>query len=211
MFKDPDWDPMIEALKEKVAVSGGFEKDIPLYLCDYLDKNIDQLQQDVLSNNQDRVRQLLSEFTTILPRERHISDGFKELYFALFFSQDKKPHLSIARGSRNEVSGEKASATTLDFDQAPGNTTGILIVHTHPPDSEIGLSPEDKHAIQGDLTGTGLMLNTEGTMNQRLKLFPLLQTAFFGLCTSGKPDQVVLIPAKISPVGSIHEGSFTIA
>jgi hypothetical protein len=101
----------------------------------------------------------------------------------LFFTENGKPHLSLVKGRREQIAGEEVRAADLDFPEAPVETEGLILIHTHPSDSLVGLSGPDIEAFSG-------------IFSQRLKLFPKLNNAYIGLCTAGKTDKPLLFETK---------------
>lgn len=183
MYTDSDSTPWVESLKSKVTITRGFEKEVPLYVCSFLEQNVGCIQDAVLTGNQDVLNELLGKFTQSIPKET-VSDSFQELFLGLFFlGEDKKPHLSIVNGNRIKVEGAKVQSVDLDFPEAPIETKGLLLIHTHPSDSLIGLSEADEQAFSG-------------TFSQRLRLFPQLRDAYIGLCTAKHPDKVQIYQAQ---------------
>lgn len=182
--------PYVEALKEKITITSGFENEIPIYVCLYLDKHLGDLQTAVLQGNQQQLSLHLTDFTRVLPKDT-LTDPFEELFIGIFFRPEGKPHLSIVKGERTRIGGNQVQAIDLDFPDAPSDTKGLILIHTHPLTPQF--SPQDKDAIAGTP-------NNPGLFNQRLNLFPQLQYAFIGLCTAKHSDNVLLISAKTMPL-----------
>lgn len=182
MFFDQKTDPLIEALREKVTITPGFEKEIPPYLSDFLYKNVGELQVAIHDGDNPRLTRLLSELCQSLPKDTP-ADSFKELFATVFVPKTGKPHLAIVKGEHDLVNSSQVRSADLDFPEAPVDTENLLIIHTHPFDSAIGLSQEDKDAFSVQF-------------NKRLKLFPDLKRAYIGLVTAKRPEQVLVFETK---------------
>lgn len=175
----PSW---VNALREKVSVTPGFEKDIPPYVSEFLTQQLDGLEGAVLSDDKGQLMKILADFTNSIPRE-NLTSSFEELFLGVFFTPGGRPHLSIIKGKREKISSEDVRAADLDFPEAPVNTTGLILIHTHPKDSLVGLSDSDIEAFSG-------------VFSQRLRLFPNLDNAYIGLCTASKPEKTLLFTTE---------------
>lgn len=174
--------PWAEAIKEEITITRGFEKDIPLYVSEFISQHINELKQAVLSGNKDGIKLILATFTQSIPRETQ-STTFEELFLGFFFTPEGKPHLSLVKGKRDQIVGDKVQAVDLDFPEAPTHTTGLILIHTHPKDSLICLSDPDITAFSE-------------IFSQRLRLFPNLNNAYIGLCTATKPEKTLLFETE---------------
>jgi hypothetical protein len=191
MMHEQEKETMYEALKSKFNVDeASFRKDIPIYLVDYLLSNGEGLRSCALNKDGDGVKELLRDFTDKLPKDGQ----FRELFYTLFFLENGKTRITCVEGDYGVIDIDKTGHAISGFSSETnlGDVKGILIIHTHPSDSQVGFSGGDTEKDIAVLAGR----DNANSFSVMLDQYPNADYAAVGLCTAGKRGKVLLVESE---------------